>query len=120
MAVPQSCIYSSLEELQCISVYDRLLPTDLPVLRNFCACHELGPRSIAIGMTGVEIESDWIEGTPGLSMTPDGLVSGVIHELETEAFERDQKGLTEMPAGRATSLCQGKAQEHLAMPCWLR
>ncbi|CAE7178593.1 GCP1, partial [Symbiodinium necroappetens] len=68
-------------------------------------------------MTGVEIESDWIEGSPGLSIvTPDGLVStGVIHELETEAFERDQKGLTEMPAGRATSLCQGKAQDSTRM-----
>jgi len=72
-------------------------------------------ESIAVEMTGVEIESVWIEGTPGHSIvTPDGLasaVTGVIHELETEASERNEKGLMEMPAGRATSLCQGKAQD---------
>ncbi|CAE7242984.1 GCP1 [Symbiodinium sp. CCMP2592] len=73
---------------------------------------KLCPRSVE--MTGVEIESEWIEGTPGHSIvTPDGLASaviGVIHELET-ACERNEKGLMEMPAGRATSLCQGKAQD---------
>ena len=91
---------------------DPLLPT------------KLCPRSIAVEMTGVEIESVWIEGTPGHSIvTPDGLasaVTGVIHELETEASERNEKGLMEMPAGRATSLCQGKAQERIAMRCLLR
>ncbi|CAE7942375.1 GCP1 [Symbiodinium sp. KB8] len=107
-----------LAKLRALDVKEDLRDQEVIEFKQELSTLEEQQRSIAIGMTGVEIESDWIEGTPGLSIvTPDGLVSvtGVIHELETEAFERDQKGLTEMPAGRATSLCQGKAQDSTRM-----